>query len=116
MLLIPNLFYGQLIHGSIVDRITKEPLSFASIKIGYRGAISSNDGSFKITIREIDQQKNNQLKISFIGYKTQEINLKSIKDNLIIEMESLENQLDEVKITEPPVPPANHKRPFQDTV
>ncbi len=99
MLLIPNLFYGQLIHGSIVDRITKEPLSFASIKIGYRGAISSNDGSFKITIREIDQQKNNQLKISFIGYKTQEINLKSIKDNLIIEMESMENQLDEVKIT-----------------
>ena len=99
MLLIPNLFYGQLIHGRIVDRITKEPLSFASIKIGYRGAISSNDGSFKITIREIDQQKNNQLKISFIGYKTQEINLKSIKDNLIIEMESMENQLDEVKIT-----------------
>ena len=99
MLLIPNLFYGQLIHGSIVDRITKEPLSFASIKIGYRGVISSNDGSFKITIREIDRQKNNQLKISFIGYKTQEINLKSIKDNLIIEMESMENQLDEVKIT-----------------
>ena len=99
ILLIPNLIYGQLIHGRIVDRITKEPLSFASIKIGYRGVISSNDGSFTITIREIDQQKKNQLKISFIGYKTQEINLKSIKDNLIIEMESMENQLDEVKIT-----------------
>ena len=99
ILLIPNLIYGQLIHGRIVDRITKEPLSFASIKIGYRGVISSNDGSFKITIREIDQQKKNQLKISFIGYKTQEINLISIKDNLIIEMESMENQLDEVKIT-----------------
>ena len=99
ILLIPNLIYGQLIHGRIVDRITKEPLSFASIKIGYRGVISSNDGSFKITIREIDKQKKNQLKISFIGYKTQEINLKSIKDNLIIEMESMENQLDEVKIT-----------------
>ena len=99
ILLLPNLTYGQLIHGRIVDRITKEPLAFASIKIGYRGVISSNDGSFKITIREIDRQKNNQLKISFIGYKTQEINLKSIKDNLIIEMESMENQLDEVKIT-----------------
>jgi len=99
ILLIPNLIYGQLIHGRIVDRITKEPLSFASIKIGYRGVISSNDGSFKITIREIDQQKKNQLKISFIGYKTQEINLISIKDNLIFEMESMENQLDEVKIT-----------------
>ena len=99
ILLIPNLIYGQLIHGRIVDRITKEPLSFASIIIGYRGVISSNDGSFKITIREIDKQKKNQLKISFIGYKTQEINLKSIKDNLIIEMESMENQLDEVKIT-----------------
>ena len=99
ILLIPNLIYGQLIHGRIVDRITKEPLSFASIKIGYRGVISSNDGSFTITIREIDQQKKNQLKISFIGYKTQEINLISIKDNLIIEMESMENQLDEVKIT-----------------
>jgi hypothetical protein len=99
ILLIPNSFYGQLIHGKIVDRTTKEPLTFASIKIGYRGVISSNDGSFKITIREIDQQKSNQLKISFIGYRTQEINLKSIKDNLIIEMESMENQLDEVKIT-----------------
>ena len=99
ILLIPNSFYGQLIHGKIVDRTTKEPLTFASIKIGYRGVISSNDGSFKITIREIDQQKSNRLKISFIGYRTQEINLKSIKDNLIIEMESMENQLDEVKIT-----------------
>lgn len=98
-LFLPNLFYGQIIHGRIVDRITKEPLTFASIKIGYRGVISANDGSFKISIREIDQQKKNQLKISFIGYKTQGINLKSIKDNLIIEMESMENQLDEVKIT-----------------
>jgi hypothetical protein len=79
--------------------MTKEPLSSASIKLGYRGVISSNDGSFKITIREIDQQKSNKLKISFIGYRTQEFNIKSVKDNLIIEMESVENQLDEVKIT-----------------
>ena len=99
ILLIPHLFYGQLIHGKIIDQITKEPLSFTSITLGNRGVISSNDGSFKISIREIDQQKNNKLKISFIGYRTQEINLKSIKDNLIIEMESMENQLDEVKIT-----------------
>ena len=99
ILIIPNLFYGQLIHGRIIDQMTKEPLSSASIKLGYRGVISSNDGSFKITIREIDQQKSNKLKISFIGYRTQEFNIKSVKDNLIIEMESVENQLDEVKIT-----------------
>ena len=99
ILIIPNLFYGQLIHGRIIDQITKEPLSFASIKLGYRGVISSNDGSFKISIREIDQQKSNKLKISFIGYRTQEFNIKGVKDNLIIEMESMENQLDEVKIT-----------------
>ena len=99
ILLIPNLFYGQLIHGRIIDQMTKEPLSSASIKLGYRGVISSNDGSFKITIREIDQQKSNKLKISFIGYRTQEFNIKGVKDNLIIEMESMENQLDEVKIT-----------------
>lgn len=99
LLIIPNLFYGQLIHGRIIDQMTKEPLSSASIKLGYRGVISSNDGSFKITIREIDQQKSNKLKISFIGYRTQEFNIKGVKDNLIIEMESVENQLDEVKIT-----------------
>ena len=99
LLIIPNLFYGQLIHGRIIDQMTKEPLSSASIKLGYRGVISSNDGSFKITIREIDQQKSNKLKISFIGYRTQEFNIKGVKDNLIIEMESMENQLDEVKIT-----------------
>ncbi len=96
---MPNVFFGQLIHGRIIDQITKEPLSFASIKLGYRGVISSNDGSFKISIRELDQQKNNKLKISFIGYRTQEINLKSINDNLIIEMELMENQLDAVEIT-----------------
>ena len=99
LLIIPNLFYGQLIHGRIIDQMTKEPLSSASIKLGYRGVISSNDGSFKISIREIDQQKSNKLKISFIGYRTQEFNIKGVKDNLIIEMESMENQLDEVKIT-----------------
>jgi hypothetical protein len=96
---MPNVFFGQLIHGRIIDQITKEPLSFASIKLGYRGVISSNDGSFKISIREIDQQKNNKLKISFIGYRTQEINLKSINNNVIIEMELMENQLDAVEIT-----------------
>jgi len=99
ILLIPNSIFGQLIHGRIVDRITKEPLTFASIKIGYRGVISSNDGYFNISIREIDQQKSNPLKISFIGYRTLEFNLKSVKDNLVIEMEPMENQLDEVKIT-----------------
>lgn len=99
ILLIPHLFYGQLIHGKIIDQITKEPLSFTSITLGYRGVISSNDGYFKISIKLIDQQKNNKLKISFIGYRTQEINLKSIKDNLIIEMVPMVNQLDEVEIT-----------------
>ena len=98
-LLTPHVFLGQLIHGRIIDRISKQPLIYASIQLGLRGVISSHEGYFKISIKPADLQKNNKLKISFLGYKSQNLNLNDVKDNLIIELETKENQLDEVKIT-----------------
>jgi len=98
-LLIPNISICQLIHGKIIDRITRQPLIYASVKLGFRGVLSSNDGYFKIFIKPTDVQKNNKLQISYIGYKSLNLNIKGVKDNLILEMEPKENQLDEVKIT-----------------
>lgn len=90
---------GQLIQGRIIDKISHEPLPLANIKLGLRGIISSNDGYFKILIKEIDHQKNNKLIISYIGFKQQELSIISLKDPFIIEMEYTEKHLDEVKIT-----------------
>lgn len=90
---------GQLIRGRIIDKISHEPLPLASIKLGLRGTMSSHEGYFKILIKEIDQQRNNKLIISFVGFKQQELSIDDLKDPIIIEMESTEKYLDEVKIT-----------------
>lgn len=90
---------GQLIYGRIIDKISHEPLPLASIKLGLRGTISSPEGYFKISIKEIDHQRKNKLIISFIGFKHQELSIDGLKDPVIIEMESTEKYLDEVKIT-----------------
>lgn len=90
---------GQLIYGRIIDKISHEPLPLASIKLGLRGTISSHEGYFKISIKEIDHQRKNKLIISFIGFKHQELSIDGLKDPVIIEMESTEKYLDEVKIT-----------------
>jgi hypothetical protein len=90
---------GQLIQGRIIDKISHEPLPLANIKLGLRGTISSNEGYFKILIKEIDHQRNNKLIISYIGFKQEELSINGLKGPVIIEMESTEKHLDEVKIT-----------------
>ena len=61
--------------------------------------MSNNEGNFKILMKEIDHKKNNKLLISYIGFKPQELSINDLKDPVIIEMESTEKYLDEVKIT-----------------
>lgn len=99
LLLFKTPIVGQLIQGRIIDKLSHEPLPLANIKLGLRGTISSNEGYFKILIKEIDHQRNNKLRISFIGFKQQELSINGLKDPIIIEMESTEKYLDEVKIT-----------------
>lgn len=98
-MLLNTPILGQLIRGQIMDKISHEPLPLANIKLGLRGTMSNNEGNFKILIKEIDHQKNNKLLISYIGFKPQELSINDLKDLVIIEMESTEKYLDEVKIT-----------------
>ena len=99
LVLLNTPIMSQLIQGRIIDKISHEPLPLANIKLGLRGAISNNEGCFKILIKEIDHQKNNKLIISYIGFKQLELSINGLKDHVIIEMESTEKHLDEVKIT-----------------
>ena len=98
-MLLNTPILGQLIRGQIIDKISHEPLPLANIKLGLRGTMSNNEGNFKILIKEIDYQKNNKLLISYIGFKSQSLSINGLKDPVIIEMESTEKYLDEVKIT-----------------
>ena len=98
-MLINSPIIGQLLQGRIIDKISHEPLPLASIKIGLRGTISTNEGYFKISIKDIDHQRKNKLIISFIGYKGQELPTIDLKNHMIIEMEPTQKYLEEVKIT-----------------
>jgi len=99
LLLLNIPILGQVIHGHIIDKISHEPLPLANIRLGLRGTLSNYEGNFKILIKDTDHQKNNKLLISYIGFKPQELFINSLKDPVIIEMESTEKYLDEVKIT-----------------
>ncbi|MEM8525790.1 MAG: TonB-dependent receptor [Bacteroidota bacterium] len=60
---------NNVIKGAIYDQVTKEPLPFATVQLKEQsgGAYTNEDGSFEI---EAGCEKEYDLQISFIGYKT----------------------------------------------
>ncbi|MFY0689470.1 MAG: carboxypeptidase-like regulatory domain-containing protein [Cyclobacteriaceae bacterium] len=66
----------QRMFGKITDASTNEPLPFATIsfKGTTKGTISNKNGEFALTIQ--NEQRNTPVEISYIGYKSQELNPK----------------------------------------
>jgi hypothetical protein len=60
----------QIIRGKVIDENDKSPIIGASVKIkdSQKGVITNENGEY-----EIEVKRNEKLKISFIGYKEQEI-------------------------------------------
>lgn len=89
--------FQDIIKGKIVDEIGK-PLPGATVKIkGDKNNVAvttSDDGSFSINIPE----KNAILTVSYVGYKTKEVNISNTKIDLVIRMEPLTSELEGVTI------------------
>ena len=84
------------IHGKVVDAKTREALPYASVQFNNdpNGARTDIDGNFLIET----SKKPKTLKVSYVGYKTREIELQNgLKQELNIEL--TENQLDIKEVT-----------------
>ncbi|GGE07675.1 DUF5686 and carboxypeptidase-like regulatory domain-containing protein [Psychroflexus salis] len=98
VLLCTSLAYGQFeISGKVIDAKTSESLAFANITfnaISNRGVITDIDGNFYYQSK--DSLKT--LKVSYLGYKDLQIEVKQYKD-VILQLETSEESLNEVIIT-----------------
>jgi len=95
-LLVLNHLHAQHITGFLIDAESKKPVPNASIQLGKRGVISDLNGQFKLSIRETDWEQNLQLKISSIGYHSQQFPIRSLKNESTIKMVQQTNDLQEV--------------------
>ncbi|MGB5429071.1 carboxypeptidase-like regulatory domain-containing protein [Eudoraea sp.] len=74
---------SEFIYGKIIDAETKEPVSFATIRIQNKaiGVISNEDGGFKIPLKY--QALGNVLEVSSMGYETKTILISELITNEI---------------------------------
>ena len=89
--------WAQNITVRIIDKNTKNPIPYATIKTGeYSGVISNEDGYFTIQAEGEDKT----ISISCMGYQTRELNISDIqKLNNVIALSEALNQLDEVYVS-----------------
>lgn len=95
--LIPFLALSQnQIQGIVTDSSTKIPLPFATIitNTGF-GVLTDVDGKFSIETKK----SFNSIKISYIGYKSQEISVNTENTFLQIKLTTTVENLDEILIT-----------------
>ncbi len=89
-----------VVSGTISDKENNEPLPFASISLKNHavGTISNEYGKFDFYIPK--SMRNDTLVITFIGFNTYEIAVKDISKDLNIKLQSANNLLDEVVLTD----------------
>ena len=82
------------VKGNVTDKATGEPVSFASIQIKgtMQGAATDLDGNFSI-----DAPKNGTLIFSFVGYKTEEVEIAG-RSQINVVLESEAESLDDVVV------------------
>ena len=87
-IVIPSLTFGQIISGNLLDSLTKEPLSFATLKLESKtkelpliAQIANDKGKFQFT--GIKKGKY-IIKIEYVGYKSKknEIDYNQILEGL----------------------------------
>ena len=98
-----NLFAQQtIIIGKVIDSETGSPMSYASIRVREKvvGVVASKQGEFTLTLNS--SPDNLTLVISFVGFKTSEINLSEFieRKNKIIKLEPEAQELEAVTISE----------------
>lgn len=86
----------RTIRGTIVDKVSSDPLSFASIAIKNtsNGTFSNDEGIFELKVKN----ENAVIQISYIGYEDQEFEVTDDQDVYNIFLKAFEVQLDEVVV------------------
>lgn len=97
-LLFVNSILAQNVTGKIIDARTNAPIAFANILINKSENIISNSEGF-FTLSENNSNPETMLTISFLGYVSQQITVKSILNNNIVKLVPGEFELDELKLT-----------------
>jgi hypothetical protein len=97
---------SQNVTAKIIDRNTKLPIPYATIKTGeFSGVISNEEGFFTI----VDENSDTSLTISCMGYKTKTLPIQEVqKLNFIISLEESINELNTVYIS--------NKKPNADSI
>ena len=90
-----NSFAQQKLHGKVTDAATGKPLAGASVTFGGTGGTTTDqDGNFTI-----DCNKTKKITISFVGYESYSVNIKSCDAELNISLETSGRVLDNVEIS-----------------
>jgi hypothetical protein len=100
LLFVQTSFSQNILIGKVIDKDKQQPVFAANIywkSAMQQGTTSDFDGIFAIKTLQITE-KSDTLVVSFIGYETKEIALKSIKDTLIVQLASNIGVLQEVSI------------------
>ncbi|MFH4968828.1 carboxypeptidase-like regulatory domain-containing protein [Gaetbulibacter sp. M240] len=89
---------GQNITLQLIDKVTGQPIPYATIKTGtYSGVISNDDGFFTLNLSDATHP---EITISCLGYQTKMLSLEQINNSKnTIRLEEAINQLDEVYVT-----------------
>lgn len=89
----PQSDRSHVVTGQVIDASTKEPVVGANVLVQgtTRGTATNADGRFSIQV-----DKNASIDISFIGYKTRTLDVRSATE-IIVQLES-DNQLEEVVV------------------
>ena len=90
--------FSQNITAKLIDKNTKSPIPFATIKTGeYSGVLSNEEGYFSLNL---DDENLKNVTISCMGFKSKTLTVETIKiSNFIIPLEESVNQLKEVYIS-----------------
>lgn len=102
-----------VIKGNVCDKDTKEPIEFATIAIvGSTHATKTDElGNFELSI----PNRNVKVRVSYVGYPSQDLDLSAGKSNFNIELSS-ENQIAEVVIKRPKLKYSNKNNPAVELI
>ena len=103
----------QVVRGSVIDRITRQPITGASVQIAgtTQGAITDASGLFSIPNVAIGRRSVKCTSIGYEAYSSEEFILNSVKEVVLtIELAESSSDLQEIKVTAS----QNTSRPVND--
>ena len=94
--------------GKVIDNESKKAIAFAYVKLENKpiGTVTNENGVFDFTIS--DKEKNDNLKISYLGYKNLIIPISKItnQDNIVLKLSVSPSELDEIVVKAAKLPKA----------